>query len=133
MTYLGNRVGCHKTEDVRLDSLVQPDHGLELRRVERVRLLKLNTALDRLARQALDDVAEVSREFVPETVIDVELALTRGREVGVVNHERGVDERLVVALHRRLAGRIASLAEDMVRSVDQNYRALQTAILKAKK
>ena len=66
----------HQAEDVRLNALVQPDHGLELRRVERIRLLKLNTALERLARQALDDVAEVSREFVPETVIDVELALT---------------------------------------------------------
>ena len=32
-----------------LNALVQLDHGLELRRVERVRLLRLDAALERLA------------------------------------------------------------------------------------
>ena len=79
MTYLGNRVGCHKTEDVRLDTLVELNHRPQLSGVERARLVQLYAAVERLASHASDDVAEITRKLVPQAMVNVKLALTRRR------------------------------------------------------
>ena len=90
---------------MRLDALVQANHGLKLRRVERVRLLELDTTLEGLPRQALDDIAEVTRQLVAETVINVEFALTGRCQVRVVDDEGLLDKGFVVLLHRQLTRR----------------------------
>ena len=91
-----------------LDALVQPNHGLQLRCIERVRLLHLHTTLELLARQIGDDIAEIARELVPQTVVDVQLALAGRSKIGVVDDKGHLDKRFVVSFHRCISRRLAT-------------------------
>jgi hypothetical protein len=61
--------------------------------------------LEDLPSHTRHNVLQILRQLISEPVVDVQLALARGRQVLVVDEERRVDQRLVVLLHGRLPGR----------------------------
>lgn len=89
-----------------LDTPVQLDQRLQLSRVERAELLGLETTLEGSTCETSHDFAEVSRELVPQTVVDVQLALTGRSEVRLIDEERLMDESLVMLLHSELPWRV---------------------------
>ena len=102
-TYLWYRVCRHQTEDVHLDSLVQLYHRLQLRSVEAGRLLEFYSALECLASKASDEVADIDGKLAAEAMVDVQLALTGGGQISIVDGDRGLDKSLVMSLHGGLA------------------------------
>ena len=95
---------------MRLYALVQPDHHVQLRRIERAQLLGFDMALKWRARQALHDLTQVRRQLVPQPMIDVQLCLTALRQVHRVDRVCLLDERLMVLLHRLLTWSVSLCA-----------------------
>lgn len=89
-----------------LDTLVQLDQCLQLSCIEGAELLRLETALEGSARETSHDFAEVPRQLVPQTVVDVQLALTGRSEIRLIDVERLMDESLVMLLPGELPWRV---------------------------
>ena len=102
--YLGDRVGGHQPEDVRLNPFIELDHGLQLRGIELLHMLHLDASMELLPTSRIDrqDLVEVHHQLVPQPMVDIEFTGTGGGEVGVVNDERHTDQRFVMLLHRLL-------------------------------
>lgn len=101
-THLWYRIRRHEPKYVGLDPLVQLNQRLQLGRVEGARCIHLNTSLESLASKTGHHLVQVGREFVAQSMVDVQLALTRGRKVCVVDLESDLNQSFVVALHRLL-------------------------------
>ena len=91
-------------------ALVQLDHHVQLRRIERAPLLGFDMALAWRARQALHDLTQVRRHLIPQPMINVQFLLAALREVHRVNRVRLLDERFMVLLHRLLTRSVSLCA-----------------------
>lgn len=91
---------------MQLYPLVDLDEILKLCGIERSRLLEADAPRSRARETVVShDLLHVGVQLVSQPVVEVQFRLALRREVGVVDEEGELHERLVVLLHCSLSGR----------------------------